>query len=76
MIFVGNVNYRTYEQDIRELLQAFFPGEELTEEKKAEASFHVDMDELVAESGKQLSGIRFADKSLLNEFVRKANEFI
>ena len=69
MIFVGNVNYRTYEQDIRELLQAFFPGEELTEEKKAEASFHVDMDELVAESGKQLSGIRFADKSLLKELL-------
>ena len=69
MIYIRNNGYQTYEQDIRELLQAFFPGEELTGEEGAEASFEVDVDSLVTGSGKKLSGIRFEDKSLIKEIL-------
>lgn len=69
MICVSNKNYQTYSQDIRELLQAFFPGEEQTGEETGEASFTVDVDSLVKDSKRTLTGVRFDDKSVLKEIL-------
>ena len=61
MITVRNTKYTAYEQDIRELLQAFFPGETLTGEEDGEAFFRVDADALG--DGLRLTGNRLEDKS-------------
>lgn len=63
MIEVRNTEYTAYEQDIRELLQAFFPGETISGEEGGEAFFRVDADALGR--GLRLSGNRFEDKSVL-----------
>jgi len=63
MISVKNTKYTAYEQDIRELLQAFFPGETITGEEDGEAFFRVDAD-LLGEN-LALTGNRFEDKSVL-----------
>ena len=68
MIGVNNTSFETYEADIRELLRAFFPGEEIITEKEAgEASFFVDTDEITASL--PLSGDRLTDKSAVKKAV-------
>ena len=69
MIAVRNKEYQTYEQDIRELLEAFFPGQEITGEESREASFFFDIDALVSGNEEKLTGIRFQDKSLIKELL-------
>ncbi|MDO4489359.1 MAG: coproporphyrinogen dehydrogenase HemZ [Eubacteriales bacterium] len=55
MIEVKNTNFQTFEQDIRELLSAFFPGDR--------ASFSVDIDKIMEPHMSMLTGLRFEDKS-------------
>ncbi|MCQ2400686.1 MAG: coproporphyrinogen dehydrogenase HemZ [Lachnospiraceae bacterium] len=64
MITVKNDTYTAYEQDIRELLNAFFPGEEILPEGPSEA-FSVDIDRLM--DGTVLTGIRHEDKSVIKK---------
>lgn len=78
MIHILNRKFAAYEQDIRELLQAFFPGELITGEENGEAFSRsvgpvsrvseerartLDMDVLL--EGTELTGVRFEDKSVI-----------
>lgn len=64
MITVKNLSYAAYEQDIRELLNAFFPGEEILG-KEQEGAFSVDIDELMKNTS--LLGVRHEDKSAIKK---------
>lgn len=64
MITVKNTSYTAYEQDIRELLNAFFPGEPILP-KEHEGAFSVDIDKLMEDT--VLSGIRHEDKSVIKK---------
>ena len=68
MIIVKNEKYLAYEQDIRELLNAFFPGEELSGKETGEApSFVIDIDRIT--DPLSLSGVRFEEKSVIKKAV-------
>lgn len=75
MIIVKNKNFQNYEQDIRELLQAFFPGSEirseeaqealLRAEEAAEESIEIDVDALL--KGKEIPQERLHRKSTIKK---------
>ena len=63
MIIVRNRDYTAFEQDIRELLSAFFPGETFSSEESGEAFLSLSVDGLMKRE--EMTGDRFEDKTLV-----------